>query len=983
MQELCRRVYPFSKPWSLAQLESHRSYFPDGQWIVLDETNGEIVGMALSLIVVWDDYSSQDDWGYFTSGGFFHNHNPKKGRTLYGAEVIVDPERRGQGIGKLLYQGRKQIVEKYGLKRIRAGARLRGYSQYEGKLSPDEYVKRVIQKKLSDPTLSFQLSQGFTVIDVAPNYLFNDPESMGYAAVIEWLNPKAVTPRDLEKQRQRVDAFMAGDRFVPEHLPKELRRLVRKATLTLGQVIREQEGDAFYRRVEHYREQLKKVRNTQDKAHLLKLMGEVARENREDRFKLAHAFSLQLEIVNACEASYRTWRLRQKSVPQGVKSKLNLTYVLTAHPTEARSRATVEILDRIEALLIDGIQNGFLFDESELSTRMRLIWLYPFTKSKAPTVLDEAEYIYSMIFSKEMFGFLLSEKPSYDLKLRTWVGGDKDGHPHVNKDVMRSCLGLSRKYVLEGMRRMADLLLKDLHQLDSVQGNRKNEIEGLKKLLAGLKVLETIGPGDGTRVKAWTMKYRSYLKTVGPFVRKHHQVRQVNRVLELFPAFVLPIELREDSGLLEKGIRDSHSAIRGMLSELARIAGALDLTSYAAGLVVSHCETAEDLTHACTLVFQSTKRRSLPVIPLFETQASLSNVKKILHTWLSEKRNLDLATRHWGGKFEVMLGYSDSAKQMGVLPSRYLVARAMTEAESRIKRFGLKPIFFHGSGGSVARGGGSLKEQIAWWSNSAVERPKLTIQGEMIQRKFATREILNSQCIHMANEALRRKVRKVGMGQSSELDRFVRIVEGEYSALVSNGPLLSRLLDVTPYRYLEVLKIGSRPSSRPGSGLVSAEVSLKALRAIPWVLSWTQSRLLLPTWWGVGTAWKKMSPEERKKIQALYPDNAFLSSFVKTLGFTLAKVELDIWEMYFHAHPDRELFMQVRREYQDAVRFVQDISQEKKLIWYRPWLEESIRLRSPQIHILNILQILAMESDDETLLRETLVGIACGMLTTG
>ena len=125
IQDLCKKVYPFAKPWSIEQLESHRSYFPDGQLIVIEEESGKIVGLAFSLIIDWNDYSPQDNWQDFTTGGFFHNHNPKKGKTLYGAEVMVDPEYRGRGIGKLLYRGRQQIVEKYQLKRIRAGARLR------------------------------------------------------------------------------------------------------------------------------------------------------------------------------------------------------------------------------------------------------------------------------------------------------------------------------------------------------------------------------------------------------------------------------------------------------------------------------------------------------------------------------------------------------------------------------------------------------------------------------------------------------------------------------------------------------------------------------------------------------------------------------------------------------------------------------------------------------------------------------------------
>ena len=131
IQELCLRVYPFSKPWRMDQLHAHRLYFPDGQLIIIEKKTGKVVGMAFSLIISWSDYSPQDNWVDFTSSGFFHNHNPKKGKTLYGAEVMVDPEYRGKGLGKMLYKGRQEIAHKYGLSRIRAGARLRGYSKFK------------------------------------------------------------------------------------------------------------------------------------------------------------------------------------------------------------------------------------------------------------------------------------------------------------------------------------------------------------------------------------------------------------------------------------------------------------------------------------------------------------------------------------------------------------------------------------------------------------------------------------------------------------------------------------------------------------------------------------------------------------------------------------------------------------------------------------------------------------------------------------
>jgi GNAT superfamily N-acetyltransferase len=193
---LCNEVYPFAPPWTSVQLESHLQVFPEGQFVAVDLTTQRVVGMAASLIVWWDDYDAHTSWRDFTDRGLFTNHDPVNGRTLYGAEIMVRPSRQGAGIGKKIYKARRELVERLGLLRIRAGARLRGYHRHTKRMSAEEYVIRVVRGELRDATLSFQLKQGFHVLAVVSGYLQHDPESLGYAAVIEWLNPRVATPAD-------------------------------------------------------------------------------------------------------------------------------------------------------------------------------------------------------------------------------------------------------------------------------------------------------------------------------------------------------------------------------------------------------------------------------------------------------------------------------------------------------------------------------------------------------------------------------------------------------------------------------------------------------------------------------------------------------------------------------------------------------------------------------------------------------------------
>jgi GNAT superfamily N-acetyltransferase len=186
IERISRLIYPTS-PWSSRDLASQHQSFPDGQLVAVDADTGEVVGMAASLRIDSRDYSDDTSYGRVTAYGSFRNHDPH-GDTLYGAEVMVDPSRRRQGIGAKLYEGRRELARRLDVRRILAGARLPGYSRYADTLTAQEYVRHVVAGVLRDPTLSFQLQQGFRVVGVAERYASDDRQSQGYAALIEWAN---------------------------------------------------------------------------------------------------------------------------------------------------------------------------------------------------------------------------------------------------------------------------------------------------------------------------------------------------------------------------------------------------------------------------------------------------------------------------------------------------------------------------------------------------------------------------------------------------------------------------------------------------------------------------------------------------------------------------------------------------------------------------------------------------------------------------
>lgn len=184
--ELSCEIYHEKSAWTEKEITSHLDVFPAGQFVAVEKEGGKIVGMAASLIILWDDYEIRENWVDFTDDGMFTNHDPDNGRTLYGAEVMVSPNTRRMGIGKKLYAARRDLVRKMNLLRIRAGARLRNYHRYADEMSAEEYVGKILKGEIKDPTLNFQMRQGFKIIAVVYDYLDHDSESLGNAAIIEW-----------------------------------------------------------------------------------------------------------------------------------------------------------------------------------------------------------------------------------------------------------------------------------------------------------------------------------------------------------------------------------------------------------------------------------------------------------------------------------------------------------------------------------------------------------------------------------------------------------------------------------------------------------------------------------------------------------------------------------------------------------------------------------------------------------------------------
>ncbi len=179
------KCFPGMKPWRREQIASQLAIFPEGQVVI--EIEGRIVASSSSLIVDSTSHGDWHDWKLSTDDGFIRNHEPK-GDTLYGIEIQVDPEFRGMKLSRRLYDARKQFVRARNLTGIIIGGRIAGYGKHADQMSARDYVEKVIDKTLMDPVLTPQLSNGFVLKGLIPDYFPSDSESRGYATFLEWTN---------------------------------------------------------------------------------------------------------------------------------------------------------------------------------------------------------------------------------------------------------------------------------------------------------------------------------------------------------------------------------------------------------------------------------------------------------------------------------------------------------------------------------------------------------------------------------------------------------------------------------------------------------------------------------------------------------------------------------------------------------------------------------------------------------------------------
>jgi len=387
--------------------------------------------------------------------------------------------------------------------------------------------------------------------------------------------------------------------------------------------------------------------------------------------------------------------------------------------------------------------------------------------------------------------------------------------------------------------------------------------------------------------------------------------------------------------------------------------------------VISKTESVSDLLEVAVLLKEAglvvpgeQPASRLQIVPLFETISDLRRAPETMRAWFALPQAKSLVAS-LGGVQEVMLGYSDSNKDGGYVTSNWELYKAETELVAAFREAGVRLRFFHGRGGTVGRGGGPSYDAILAQPPGSVQGElRLTEQGEVIASKYANRDIgqrnLEALVAATVRATLDESPREEHAEYHAAMEEISASAIAAYRGLVYETPgFVDYFRASTPIREIAELNIGSRPASRKPSQRI------EDLRAIPWVFSWAQCRVMLPGWYGLGSAVEAFLARRGGKGQALLAEMwlewPFFRAMLSNLEMLLAKADLSVAARYKELVPDERLadaiFGRIRRELDLTVRAFFTITANEGFLAGNPALARSIRNRFPYLDPLNHLQV--------------------------
>lgn len=895
----------------------------------------------------------------------------------------------------------------------------------------------------------------------------------------------------------------------------------------LGDVIRDQEGEAVFNLIERIRLLSIRLHRNEDaddcQAARVELDALLNNLSRDHTSLVVRAFSYFSHLANIAEDQHRIRRGRAHalagskprpgSYPHAAAraaelgigkealaaffARADIAPVLTAHPTEVQRKS---ILDRSWqiARLLDARDRAPLTpeelaeNEESLRRAVLILWQTRMLREVKLSVMDEvnnALSYYDTTFLRELPRLHNSIEDLADMPLPaflrpgSWIGGDRDGNPFVTAEILRSALAaqsckafeyyLAQVHLLGNELSSSDLLVAvspELRALADASPDRNphRDHEPYRRALAGIyarlaATARALGHMEALRhpvaaapAYADCAEFARDLDIVDASLRAHGatliargRLRRLRRALALFGFHLAALDLRQNSDVHARTVHDLFEAARPgteyeKRSEAGRIAlllaelatprllaspywtypeeTAAELAIFHAArdmhrlygkaaiqnVIISKNEGVSDILEVALLLKEVGLLRpregelDVNIVPLFETIGDLERCGAVMDHLFSlpaYKRLIDQR----GGMQEVMLGYSDSNKDGGFLMSNWALYRAEIALVDVFRKHHLQLRLFHGRGGTVGRGGGPSYEAILAQPAGAVQGAiRITEQGEVIASKYANPELgrRNLEVLVAATLEATLLPQLYDDPQPDCLAAMAELAESAfqaYRALVYETPDFERYFwESTVISEISQLNIGSRPASRKKT------TAIEDLRAIPWVFSWSQCRLMLPGWYGFGSACNAYQEKRGGKglplLQRMYREWGFFRTMLANMDMLLAKTDITIAERYAGLVRDAALreaiFSRIRQELQDTIAALLAITGQTSLLEHNPLLKRSLRNRYPYLDPLNHLQVELLQryragppwSDDLRVrsgIHLTINGVATGLRNSG
>ncbi len=891
----------------------------------------------------------------------------------------------------------------------------------------------------------------------------------------------------------------------------------------LGEVIRDQEGDAVFAIIERIRLLSVRFRRHDEAKARAELEALLNGLSREQTNLVVRAFSYFSHLANIAEDQHHIRRARAHALagsppregsfahavaragalgigPDKLAAffaRADIAPVLTAHPTEVQRKSILDrewqiarLLDLRDRLPLTPEERAE--NEEALKRAILILWQTRMLRTTKLSVMDEvnnALSYYDTTFLRalprlhnrieDQLGVPL---PAF-LKPGSWIGGDRDGNPFVTAEILERALNaqsrkalthyLEQTHLLGGELSSSELLVNVSDELRALarrspDRNPHRDDEPYRRAIVGIyarlaataraldhmetlrhPVADAAPYADAAEFAAELDILDCSLRENGALLLAHGRLRRLRRAVEIFGFHLAPLDLRQNSDVHLRTVhelfetarpgtdyagRSEEGRVALLLAELAtprllaspywtyseETAGELAIFHTARkmhrrygkasiqNVILSKSEAVSDILEVALLLKEAGLLRpregelDVNIVPLFETIGDLERCGAVMDRLLSLPAYRRLLNSR-DNLQEVMLGYSDSNKDGGFLMSNWALYCAEVALVEVFRMRGVRLRLFHGRGGTVGRGGGPSYQAILAQPAGAVQGAiRITEQGEVIASKYANPELgrRNLEVLVAATLEATLLPREHDDPQPDYLTAMAELAStafAAYRALVYETPGFEKYFwESTVISEISRLNIGSRPASRRET------TAIEDLRAIPWVFSWSQCRLMLPGWYGFGSAYAAFvaahGDEGLALLRRMARNWGFFRTMLANMDMLLAKTDITLAERYASLVRDAALreaiFSRIKHEWQTTVAALLSITEHSELLEDNPLLKRSITNRYPYLDPLNHLQVELLRRyrsgppwcDDERIrngIHLTINGVAAGLRNSG